>query len=134
LFGQPAIDQDIKKAYQSDILSLTGSKGDFISLVGQPLGIDIKRADIPSGSILWNRQPIGAIQSASIDSGGAELRPVVAAVTSLRRTVDYVPVPYSGEIPKIQIVHVPPNEHGIHLNFISKSSPLTVSQQHISGR
>lgn len=62
------------------------------------------------------------------------LSPVTAAVQSLRRTVDYVPVPYSGEAPQTQVVNVPPNEQGLHINVVSKSSPLTVSQQHIAGK
>ena len=66
-------------------------------------------------------------------SSSAEVRPVTAAVATIRRTVDYVPVGYSGEPASTQVVNVPPNEQGLHLNFVSKSSPLTVSQQHIPG-
>jgi hypothetical protein len=58
---------------------------------------------------------------------------VNAAVTTLKRTVDYRPVPYTGEPIIPQVVDVPPSEQPVQLNFQSKSSPLIVSQQHIPG-
>ncbi|XP_054156815.1 fibroin heavy chain-like [Oppia nitens] len=57
--------------------------------------------------------------------------PVTAAVQTISRTVDYRPVPYSGEPATVQDVDVPPQESPIRINFQSKSSPLAVTQQHI---
>jgi hypothetical protein len=57
--------------------------------------------------------------------------PVNAAVQTLSRTVDYRPVPYTGEAPVVQDIDVPPMESPIRINFQSRSSPLAVSQQHV---
>jgi hypothetical protein len=57
--------------------------------------------------------------------------PVNAAVHTISRTVDYRPVPYSGEPAAVQDIDVPPQESPLRINFQSKSSPLAVTQQHI---
>jgi len=57
--------------------------------------------------------------------------PVNAAVQTISRTVDYRPVPYTGEAPVVQDVDVPPQESPLRINFQSRSSPLQVTQQHI---
>lgn len=131
----------------SSIVSLAGSPQSYGSLLDRRT-IDIASAPIVDSVRVVNR-PV-AIDTGAVDAGARlvvtrpgvstvstasrELQPVTAAVTTLRRTVDYAPVGYRGEAAQTQVVHVPPNEQGIHLNFISKSSPLTVSQQHISGK
>ncbi|CAG2105039.1 unnamed protein product, partial [Medioppia subpectinata] len=57
--------------------------------------------------------------------------PINAAVQTISRTVDYRPVPYSGEPAHVQDIDVPPQESPLRINFQSKSSPLAVTQQHI---
>ena len=74
-----------------------------------------------------------ADQVVATQAVSADVKPVTAAVATVSRTVDYTPMAYSGEPAKTQVVNVPPNEQGLHINFFSKSSPLTVSQQHIPG-
>ena len=59
--------------------------------------------------------------------------PVHAAVQTLSRTVDYTPVPYTGEPAVVQDVDVPPQESPLRINFQSRSSPLQVTQGHIPG-
>lgn len=75
----------------------------------------------------------GAVQLAGATHATTNLQPVTAAVASLQRKVEYIPTGYTGEPAQTQVVNVPPNEQGIHINFVSKSSPLTVSSQHIPG-
>lgn len=57
--------------------------------------------------------------------------PVNAAVHTVSRTVDYRPVPYTGEPAVVQDIDVAPQESPLRINFQSKSSPLQVTQQHI---
>ncbi|KAJ6218119.1 hypothetical protein RDWZM_009276 [Blomia tropicalis] len=75
----------------------------------------------------------GAVQLAGATHATTNLQPVTAAMASLQRKVEYIPTGYTGEPAQTQVVNVPPNEQGIHINFVSKSSPLTVSSQHIPG-
>ena len=60
--------------------------------------------------------------------------PVNAAVQTVSRTVDYRPVPYTGDAAVVQDIDVPPQESPLRINFQSKSSPLTISQGHIAGK
>lgn len=70
-----------------------------------------------------------AARGVSIHQAG----PVNAAVHTVSRTVDYRPIPYSGEPATVQDIDVPPQESPLRINFQSKSSPLQVTQQHIPG-
>lgn len=103
-----------------------------IQLVQQESPVQIIQARKADDSIIINRD-LGlnmAVGRAAIDVA----QPVTAAVTSLGRKIEYVPMAYSGQPASTQLVNVPPNEQGLHINFVSKSSPLTVSQQHIPGK
>jgi len=91
-----------------------------------------------TGGLIAGVRPVGlGLANVGLANVGiaASAAPVAvnAAVTTLKRTVDYRPVPYSGEPIIPQVVDVPPSEQPVQLNFQSKSSPLIVSQQHIPG-
>ena len=107
---------------------------------GQGLGLGIREsarlADV--GDVQLINRPVAVttiarpeISAVAVGRADADVRPVTAAVTTLQRTVDYVPVGFTGRAASTQVVNVPPNEQGLHINFVSKSSPLTVSSQHI---
>lgn len=103
-----------------------------IQLVQQESPVQIIEARKADDSILFNRD-LGlnlAVGRAAVDVA----QPVTAAVTSIGRKIEYIPMAYSGQPASTQLVNVPPNEQGLHINFVSKSSPLTVSQQHIPGK
>jgi hypothetical protein len=82
------------------------------------------------GSVGYTGASLGNLNIArglSVSQAG----PVNAAVQTISRTVDYRPVPYTGEAPVVQDIDVPPQESPLRINFQSKSSPLAVTQQHI---
>lgn len=129
----------------SQFLSLSGSAP--ISYIGSGLigtGLGYHSGSIGGLGIgLSGIRSVGIAAAPAISSwGGARayglshsqaLTPVNAAVISGHRQVAYRAVPNVGEIPSPAVLDVPPTEQPVHINFLSKSSPLLVSQAHIAG-
>jgi hypothetical protein len=109
---------------------VAGGLAPAVSSYGLGLGYGLGSVGYGLGSVGYTGASLGNLNIArglSVSQAG----PVNAAVQTISRTVDYRPVPYTGEAPVVQDIDVPPQESPLRINFQSKSSPLAVTQQHI---
>lgn len=105
-----------------------------LGAVGVP-SVGLSALSVPSVSVGAVSVPSVSVGTVGVQrlSSSQQVVPVNAAIQSVGRTVEYRPVPNSGEPVVPQDVYVDPIDLPVNIHFTSKSSPINVQQTHIPG-